>query len=87
MDSPREIIERIRRDKFAIGLATTDDKWLRFAQETRERLNRAVEKLSEDLYSKEMHFILELIQKWENHLLEVGNNFFFHAFPVFVTMF
>lgn len=67
MDSPREIIERIRRKKFAVGLHTTDDEWLEYAQETREMMHRAVEQLSQDLYSKEMHFVLELIQNADDN--------------------
>ena len=67
MASPREIIEIIRRKRFAIGLTTTDDEWRESAQEMREMMHRAVGQLSQDLNSKETHFVLELIQNADDN--------------------
>lgn len=61
-----KVIEEIRRDEFGIGLET--DKYARAViNKQNERLNRALEELSEGLYSKETHFIMELIQNADDN--------------------
>jgi len=53
MGTPKEHIEEIRREKFSIGgkpNPLTDD------------LHHAVKNLSAELYAKDVHFLMELIQ-------------------------
>ncbi|KAM7252657.1 hypothetical protein ACFE04_008166 [Oxalis oulophora] len=58
MESPREHIDRIRKTKFSIGgekNPLTDD------------LHEAVKHLSAELYAKDVHFLMELIQNAEDN--------------------
>jgi hypothetical protein len=71
MSSPREIIEDIRKNKFGIGLQT-DPKAEKVIEGLKRTLNRTLEQLSEDLYSKETHFILELIQNADDNNYDDG---------------
>src|SRR5271157_3106554 len=62
--NPKAHIETIRRDVFWIddirgGLARLNP--------LSEKLKKAIEQLSEGLYSKDVHFILELIQNAEDN--------------------
>jgi hypothetical protein len=58
--SPKEVIEKIRKDKFKIGDQAD-------IEEIKRDLDRALEKLSQDLNTKETHFVLELIQNAEDN--------------------
>ncbi|MBD2452468.1 ATP-binding protein [Nostoc sp. FACHB-152] len=66
MLSPKQIIEDISKNRYGIGLKTE-----KAAQEAmnhlRRSLNSALERLSVDLYSKETHFVLELIQNADDN--------------------
>ncbi len=66
--TPREHIAAIRKNKF--GLA--EDGTTVSRNPLSEDLQRAVRHLSEGLYSKETHFILELIQNAEDNQYEDG---------------
>ncbi|CAK8560112.1 unnamed protein product [Lathyrus sativus] len=62
MASPKEHIEQIRRTKFSIGGN---------ANPLTEDLHHAVKNLSAELYAKDVHFLMELIQNAEdNHYME-----------------
>ena len=50
----REHVERIRRDRFFIGREEKNP--------LAEDMHQAVNYLSEELYSKDVHFLMELIQ-------------------------
>lgn len=63
LENPRVHVERIRREIF--GLAS--DGTLRERNPLAEKLQRAIEHLSQELYSKDIHFILELIQNAEDN--------------------
>jgi sacsin len=52
--SAREHVERIRRDRFFIGREEKNP--------LAEDMHQAVNYLSEELYSKDVHFLMELIQ-------------------------
>lgn len=66
-DIPEQHIARIREEKFALS---ADGSLVR-QNPLSEDLQRAIAHLSEGLYSKETHFILELIQNAEdNHYAE-----------------
>ena len=52
--SPREHVERIRRGRYFIGRAEQNP--------LAEDMHQAVNYLSQELYSKDVHFLMELIQ-------------------------
>ncbi|KAM7255794.1 hypothetical protein ACFE04_011535 [Oxalis oulophora] len=58
MESPREHIDRIRRSKFSIGGEENP---------LSEDLHEAVKHLSAELYAKDVHFLMELIQNAEDN--------------------
>ncbi|KAL5205094.1 hypothetical protein ABZP36_009965 [Zizania latifolia] len=51
---PREHVERIRRERFYIGRGEQNP--------LAEDMHQAVNYLSPELYSKDIHFLMELIQ-------------------------
>ncbi|KAJ3707082.1 hypothetical protein LUZ61_010787 [Rhynchospora tenuis] len=57
--SPREHVEKIRRDRFFIGREEKNP--------LAEDVHQAVNYLSEELYSKDVHFLMELIQNAEDN--------------------
>ncbi|KAJ4746373.1 ATP/DNA binding protein [Rhynchospora pubera] len=57
--SPREHVEKIRRDRFFIGREEKNP--------LAEDMHQAVNYLSEELYSKDVHFLMELIQNAEDN--------------------
>ncbi|XP_050152422.1 uncharacterized protein LOC126627045 [Malus sylvestris] len=59
MATPREHIEEIRKDKFSIG----EEK----LNPLTEDLHQAVKNLSLELYTKSVHFVMELIQNAEDN--------------------
>ncbi|MGQ9595639.1 MAG: sacsin N-terminal ATP-binding-like domain-containing protein [Anaerolineae bacterium] len=61
--TPREHIESIRKDKFGLG---PDGRPVQ-RNPLLPTLQRAVSKLASDLYSKETHFVFELIQNAEDN--------------------
>ncbi|XP_019185046.1 PREDICTED: uncharacterized protein LOC109180015 [Ipomoea nil] len=63
MMSPKDHIKDIRRRKFSIGGKTNS---------LREDLHQAVKNLSAELYSKDVHFLMELIQNAEDNEYEEG---------------
>lgn len=68
LPSPRQHITRIRRDKFGL-----DEEGRRIAKNAlAEDLHNAVDHLSEGLYSKDVHFVLELIQNAEDNRYNDG---------------
>ncbi|MGC8886386.1 MAG: sacsin N-terminal ATP-binding-like domain-containing protein [Verrucomicrobiia bacterium] len=69
MATPKEIIEDIRRNKYAIGLETSPESE-KVIEELKKSLNNALEQLAQDIYSKETHFILELIQNADDNAYE-----------------
>ena len=66
MSSPRDIINRIRKEKFGIDLDTDQDA-KRVIDSLNKSLHNALERLSHDLYSEDIHFILELIQNADDN--------------------
>ena len=52
--SPREHVERIRRERYFIGRGEQNP--------LAEDMHQAVNYLSQELYSKDVHFLMELIQ-------------------------
>ena len=52
--SPREHVERIRRERYFIGRGEQNP--------LAEDMHQAVNYLSQELYSKDVHFLMELVQ-------------------------
>jgi hypothetical protein len=65
--TPKEVIEQIRREEFLIGVELPAEAQ-KGAQNLRENLDNALRLLSEDLYAKETHFVLELVQNADDNL-------------------
>ena len=62
----KSIIESIRHDEFGIGLHL-DEKQQEIAKKQRLREGRGLQRLSLELYSKDTHFVLELIQNADDN--------------------
>ncbi|XP_046338389.2 protein NO VEIN-like isoform X3 [Haliotis rufescens] len=60
------IIEQIRREEFGIGVELNEDGQ-RLMKVQQERLGRSLDRLSRDLYSKDTHFVLELVQNADDN--------------------
>lgn len=65
------IIEAIRREEFGIGVELdAASSLLRHRQN--ERIGRALQRLSQELYSKDTHFVLELVQNADDNSYAPG---------------
>lgn len=62
----REIIDCIRHDNFGIGVEL-DAQQRQVAEKQREREGRGLQRLSSELYTKDTHFVLELIQNADDN--------------------
>ncbi|XP_026207843.1 uncharacterized protein wu:fj29h11 isoform X2 [Anabas testudineus] len=66
LDLQRAIIEDIRKTEFGIGVELTAEGQ-KLMQVHQDRLGRSLERLSTELYSKDTHFVLELIQNADDN--------------------
>ncbi|XP_061561757.1 uncharacterized protein wu:fj29h11 isoform X5 [Phycodurus eques] len=66
LDFHRTIIEEIRKNEFGIGVELTAEG-LKLMQVHQDRLGRSLDRLSTELYSKDTHFVLELIQNADDN--------------------
>src|SRR4051794_24453067 len=71
MVTPQEVIERIRRKEYLYGVEMSAEA-AEGAENMRVNLNNALKTLSEDLYSKDTHFVLELVQNADDNEYKVG---------------
>ncbi|KDO34089.1 hypothetical protein SPRG_01363 [Saprolegnia parasitica CBS 223.65] len=71
VDACRSLVESIRRDNFGIGLPVTPETQA-FLQRQHQRLERALKRLSEELYAASTHFVLELIQNADDNTYAHG---------------
>src|SRR5438552_5659368 len=71
MPRPREIIEDIRRSVYGIGLPSDSPERIGF-DTLRPMLDRAIQHLSEDLYTEAIHFVLELVQNADDNNYRPG---------------
>lgn len=62
----QDLIERIRQEEFGFNVELNEDG-ARLLTKQQERLGRSLERLSKDLYSKDTHFVLELIQNADDN--------------------
>ncbi|XP_045191511.2 uncharacterized protein LOC123548375 [Mercenaria mercenaria] len=66
ISSCEDIINQIRRDEFGVGVHLNEDGE-RLMKVQQERLGRSLDRLSKDLYSKDTHFVLELVQNADDN--------------------
>nr|XP_029134426.1 uncharacterized protein LOC109987450 [Labrus bergylta] len=66
LDLHRAVIEDIRKSKFGIGVELNAEGQ-RLIQGHQELLGRSLDRLSTELYSKDTHFVLELIQNADDN--------------------
>ncbi|XP_051926916.1 uncharacterized protein wu:fj29h11 isoform X2 [Hippocampus zosterae] len=66
LDVQRTIIEEIRKKEFGIGVELTSEGQ-NLIQAHQYRLGRSLDRLSTELYSKDTHFVLELIQNADDN--------------------
>ncbi|XP_072339919.1 uncharacterized protein [Scyliorhinus torazame] len=69
----REIIENIRKSEFGIGIELNDEG-KKLMEVHQNRLGRSLERLSTELYSKDTHFVLELIQNADDNSYPPSNH-------------
>ncbi|KAF1374253.1 hypothetical protein PFLUV_G00248000 [Perca fluviatilis] len=62
----KAIIEDIRKNEFGIGVELTAEGQ-KLMQVQQDRLGRSLDRLSTELYSKDTHFVLELIQNADDN--------------------
>ncbi|XP_065672427.1 uncharacterized protein LOC100210004 isoform X4 [Hydra vulgaris] len=73
-DHCHKIINDIRCEQFGIGLELREQE-KKLIEIYREREGRSIQRLSNELYSKDSHFVLELIQNADdNQYIENSNN-------------
>lgn len=65
--TPRHIIKRIRTHNFLLDIDSASDMVKEGALNLQTQLNNALKLLSDDLYSKKSHFVLELIQNADDN--------------------
>lgn len=65
-NSPECVIEDIRRYEFGIGVKT-DERTQKTLKAQYEREARAIERLSSELYTRDSHFFLELLQNADDN--------------------
>jgi hypothetical protein len=65
------VIESIRSEDFGIGLEL-EGRQKEVAQKQRQREGRGLQRLSKELYSKDTHFVLELIQNADDNSYDVS---------------
>ncbi|CAF3462891.1 unnamed protein product [Rotaria sp. Silwood1] len=64
--NPYDLIERIRREKFGIGLNLSNESQY-LTDQLKSLVGRSLERLSKELYNSDMHFVLELIQNADDN--------------------
>ena len=67
----KELIEEIRMEEFGIG-EETDEKGKARQVINNKRLCRALDRLSKELYAKDTHFVLELIQNADDNVYDTA---------------
>lgn len=65
--TPREIVDRIRTHSFLLDIEGESAMVKEGAKNLQKQLNSALTLLSQDLYSKKSHFVLELVQNADDN--------------------
>ncbi|XP_059387671.1 uncharacterized protein LOC132121937 [Carassius carassius] len=71
LDQHKAIIEDIRKTEFGIGVELNEEGQ-NLMRKQQARLGRSLERLSTELYSKDTHFVLELIQNADDNCYPDG---------------
>ncbi|RQM28087.1 hypothetical protein B5M09_005146 [Aphanomyces astaci] len=66
MDKCQDVVEHIRKHSFGVGLPGSSDTRA-FLRVQQDRLERALQRLSAELYSTSTHFVLELLQNADDN--------------------
>ncbi|ESQ56312.1 hypothetical protein EUTSA_v10024181mg [Eutrema salsugineum] len=66
LDNPASVIDLIRRDEFGLDSSSSGAE-TSMLQKQHARLGRALQCLSQELYSQDSHFILELVQNADDN--------------------
>ncbi len=69
--APKAFIEKVRRS-FLVGIGALPEEVREGAANLQDQLNNALRLLSEELYSKKSHFILELVQNADDNTYRRG---------------
>eukprot|EP01080_Neovahlkampfia_damariscottae_P006589 gene6589-10752_t len=71
--TPKQLINEIKNDKWATNIEILDQKVSKIIQGFKVSFHKALKLLSNDLYSKEGHFIFELIQNTDDNSYSCEN--------------
>ncbi|KAK7134163.1 hypothetical protein R3I93_017539 [Phoxinus phoxinus] len=71
LDQHRVVVEDIRKAEFGIGVELNEEGQ-NLMRKQQARLGRSLERLSTELYSKDTHFVLELIQNADDNSYPEG---------------
>lgn len=71
-ESCRQCIDTIRKEQFGIGLEIQDEATSSVLAIQQQRLERALKRLSDELYSENTHFVLELLQNADDNSYDMG---------------
>lgn len=66
-DSCRTFIDDLRKKQFGVGLQIQDEATTSVLLIQQQRLERALKRLSDELYSESTHFVLELLQNADDN--------------------
>ena len=69
----KQIIETIRKDQFGVGVVFTTEEQKKLFETHRKREGRSLYRLSKELYSRDSHFVLELIQNADDNIYNIDN--------------
>lgn len=71
----KAIINTIREDEFGVGLQDElTEKQLKISNKQTEREGRSLQRLSQELYSRDTHFVLELIQNADDNSYDLDTS-------------
>lgn len=71
LESCKAFIEVLRREQFGVGLDIQDEAARSVLAIQRKRLERALKRLSDELYSENTHFVLELLQNADDNTYDL----------------
>ena len=67
----KAVVSSIRKEEFGVGVVL-DAAGSQLRQRQNERIGRALQRLSQELYSKDTHFVLELVQNADDNVYAAG---------------
>lgn len=68
----KEFVERLLREDFGVGATSLSDEGRKLLQVQHDRVARALERLSVELYSHDSHFLYELLQNADDNTYDEG---------------